>query len=297
MTSWSVAIYNHPTEQCLAIAQLADRLGLDTLWVGEHLFTPQHYDSSHPYRPHADPPVVAAANQFADMWVLMGAVLASTRRLRFATGVHVAPLRHPLLTARALTTAAELGPKRVILGLGAGWMQEEFDALGVPFEDRGSRLDESIALVRDALNGVTSFAGQHYAYDPLVVSENRVEIPIVIGGTSGRALRRAAAVADGWYGPTTVVLEGALRIRERLETLRREHGRGDEPFFYAVRINPHDPVTARAFAAEGFDQLVLEGEKIWPRDRAWTQAQKLAMLEQTIDDFGLRAELVTGSGP
>jgi alkanesulfonate monooxygenase SsuD/methylene tetrahydromethanopterin reductase-like flavin-dependent oxidoreductase (luciferase family) len=158
MTRWSVAIYNHPTEQCLAIAQLADRLGLDTLWVGEHLFTPQHYDSSHPYRPHADPPVVAAANHFADMWVLMGAVLASTRRLRFATGVHVAPLRHPLLTARALTTAAELGPKRVILGLGAGWMQEEFDALGVPFEDRGSRLDESIALLRDALDGVTSFA-------------------------------------------------------------------------------------------------------------------------------------------
>jgi probable F420-dependent oxidoreductase len=296
MGVWSVSIYNHPSDHCLEIAQRADQLGLDTLWVGEHLFTPQRYDSSHPYRPNQDPPVVASSNDFADMWVLMGAVLATTRKLRFATGVHVMPLRHPLLTARALATANELGRDRVILGVGAGWMREEFDALQVPFEDRGARLDEAMAVLRDALDGVTSFEGERFNHQALVVSAERVPVPIVIGGTSLRALRRAAQHGDGWYGPTTLKLEDCLRIREQLERLRQRYRTADRPFFYAVRVNPHDAQAAGSYAAEGFDQTVLEGEAIWPRTRVYGIEEKLDMLETTIDAFGLRGSLGVDRG-
>jgi probable F420-dependent oxidoreductase len=291
MGTWGISIYNHPSAHCLAIARRADALGFATLWVGEHLFTPQTYDSRHPYRPEQDPPVVRDANDFADMWVLMGAVLASTRQLKFALGVHVMPLRHPLLTARALTTAVELGPGRVILGVGAGWMREEFDALGVPFDERGPRLDEGITVLRGALDGVTSFEGEFFRYQPLVVSAQRVEVPIVIGGSTGRALRRAARVADGWYGPTTLDLDACCRIREELGRLRREYGTADRPFFMAVRITPPDPDTARRYEAEGFDQMVLDGESIWPAKRALTLEQKLEVLEETVDRFGLREQL------
>jgi len=291
MGTWGISIYNHPSPHSLAIARRADELGFNTIWVGEHLFTPQAYDSRHPYRPQQDPPVVRDANDFTDMWVLMGAVLASTRRLRFALGVHVMPLRHPLLTARALTTADELGPGRVILGVGAGWMREEFDALGVPFEERGPRLDEGIAVLRSALDGVTSFEGEFFRYKPLVVSAERVEVPIVIGGSTGRALRRAARVADGWYGPTTLDLDACCRIRQELGRLRNEYGTAQRPFFISVRITPHEPDTARRYDEEGFDHMVLDGESIWPTKRSLSLAQKLDVLEETVDRFGLRERL------
>jgi probable F420-dependent oxidoreductase len=295
MGTWGISIYNHPAPHCLAIARRADELGFDTVWVGEHLFTPQAYDSLHPYRPQQDPPVVRDANDFADMWVLMGAVLATTRRVKFALGVHVLPLRHPLLTARALTTGDELGAGRVILGVGAGWMREEFEALGVPFEERGPRLDEGIAVLRDALDGVTSFEGEFFRYRPLVVAAERVDVPIVIGGATPRALRRAARVADGWYGPTTLDVEACLRIRRELHRLRREHGASERPFFMAVRITPHDPDTARRYDEEGFDHMVLDGESIWPSTEAHTLTQKLERLEETVDRFGLRQRLLAGA--
>jgi alkanesulfonate monooxygenase SsuD/methylene tetrahydromethanopterin reductase-like flavin-dependent oxidoreductase (luciferase family) len=139
VTRWGISAYNHPTAHGMAIAQRA----------------------------------VASSNDFSDTFVFMGAVLATTRRLTFAAGVHVMPLRHPLLTARALTTAAEIGPGRIILGVGAGWMQEEFDALDVPFAERGPRLDEGMAVLRDALDGVTTFDGQFYRDAPSSSAPNR----------------------------------------------------------------------------------------------------------------------------
>jgi probable F420-dependent oxidoreductase len=291
MATWGVSIYNHPSPHCLAIAERAEELGFATVWVGEHLFTPQAYDSRHPYRPEQDPPVVRHANDFADMWVLMGAVLARTQRLKFALGVHVMPLRHPLLTARALTTACELGRGRVILGVGAGWMREEFDALGVPFEERGPRLDEGIAVLRDALDGVTSFEGEFFRYKPLVVSAEPTEMPIVVGGSTGLALRRAARAADGWYGPTTLDLDACCRIRDQLGRLRREYGTADRPFFMSVRVTPHDPDVAHRYEAQGFDHIVLDGESIWPTKRALSLDQKLEALEATVDRFQLRERL------
>jgi alkanesulfonate monooxygenase SsuD/methylene tetrahydromethanopterin reductase-like flavin-dependent oxidoreductase (luciferase family) len=239
--------------------------------------------------------VVRDANDFADMWVLMGAVLATTRRLKFALGIHVLPLRHPLLTARALTTGDELGSGRVILGVGAGWMREEFDALGVRFEERGPRLDEGIAVLRDALDGVTSFEGEFFQYRPLVVSAERVDVPIVIGGATPRALRRAARVADGWYGPTTLDVEACLRIRGELHRLRREYGTIERPFSMSVRVTPQDPDSARRYDREGFDQLVLDGESIWPTKRAFTLEEKLVALEETVDRFGLRQRLAVSA--
>ncbi len=296
MGTFGISIYNHPSAHCLAIAGRADELGFETIWAGEHLFTPQAYDSRHPYRPQQDPPVVRDRNDFADMWVLMGAVLASTRRLRFALGVHVMPLRHPLLTARAITTADELGRGRVILGLGAGWMREEFDALGVPFEERGPRLDEGIAVLRSALDGVTAFDGEFFRYRPLVVAAERVEVPIVIGGATGRALRRAARVADGWYGPTTLDLDTCLRIRAQLQRLRREYETDGRPFSLSVRVTPHDPECLWRYDEAGFDHMVLDGESIWPSTRSFTLEGKLEALEETVDRFGLRERLAR-AGP
>ena len=158
----------------------------------------------------------------------MGAV---TERVRFVTGIYVLPLRNPFAVAKTVGTAAVLTGGRVRLGIGMGWMREEFELLEQPFSRRGRRADEMLEVIQKLWTGeVVEHHGEFYDFEPLSMKPApRERIPIVVGGVSEPALRRAARLGDGWISDlhSTEELRG---IAGRLAALRAECGRGDEPF-------------------------------------------------------------------
>ena len=144
-------MFDYPLHDVVSIAVVAEQAGFDSLWLGEHILYPVGYESSHP--PVATQgverrSVIDGATNLNDVWVTMGALAVVTQRLQLVTGVHVLPLRHPLLTARASATMHDLSNGRFSLGIGVGWLREEFEALGASFEDRGNRFEEGVALLR-----------------------------------------------------------------------------------------------------------------------------------------------------
>jgi probable F420-dependent oxidoreductase len=162
---------------------------------------------------------------------MTGALAAATERIRFATHVYVLPARNPFVVAKAVGTAACLSGNRVLLGVGAGWMREEFDQLEQPFARRGARMEEQIDVLRTLWRGgMVEHHGEFYDFDPLEMSPAPDRpVPILVGGQTEVALRRAARIGDGWLG-TQYPLDELRGYVERLQAYRREYGTDGRPF-------------------------------------------------------------------
>jgi probable F420-dependent oxidoreductase len=170
------------------IARAADRLGFHHLTCSEHVAVP---DTVEPIR----------GATYWDPLATFGYMAAVTSRIRFATNVLVLGYHHPLAIAKRYGTLDVVSRGRLILGLGVGSLEEEFDLLGAPFEGRGDRGDDAIQALRASLGRRTpSYQGSHYAYSDFVVDPHSVQekIPFWIGGRTRRSLRRAVTLADGW---------------------------------------------------------------------------------------------------
>lgn len=291
-----VSMFNYATDQELALGQLADELGFGSVWLADHVFTPAVRDSVHPYPAQGRGKVIDLVNEFTSPIAMAAAIAASTRQIQVSLGVLIVPLRHPLLIARDLATIAQLAPGRIVLGGGAGWMEEEFDALGVPFKQRISRLEESVRIVRAAAaGGDFEFSGKRFEFPPLAIVNEPVEIPVILGGSSEPALRRAALLGDGWYSPGGVEVERALEIREQIERIRAEAGSegvAAPSFRYVVRVNPFSPESAERFRAEGIDDLVLDGEHVFKGLGKSSFAEKEAALRRAAGEFGVASAAI-----
>jgi probable F420-dependent oxidoreductase len=172
-----------------------------------------------------------AETPWPDVWVTTGALAAVTERITFSTHVYVLPSRNPFVVAKAVGTAAYLSGGRVVLGVGAGWMREEFTQLGQPFDRRGARMEEQIAVLRTLWRGgMVEHHGEFYDFDRLEMSPAPpAPVPVLIGGHTDLALRRAARIGDGWMG----VYYGLDELRgylDRLAAYRREYGTDGRPF-------------------------------------------------------------------
>ncbi|MDT0202699.1 TIGR03619 family F420-dependent LLM class oxidoreductase [Nocardioides sp. AE5] len=275
-----LSAYNLSAPDVLALAQDADAAGFDILWLGEHILAPKGYETSHPRSsaafqqhsfPHADPSV-----KLVDPLVTLGAAGAVTNQIHLATGVFVAPLRHPLMVARTVATAQEVCGGRLVLGLGAGWLEEEFAALDVPFKGRFRRLEEGVEILRDALaGGWVERDSADYAFAPVQITQAPVPVPVVMGGNSPAAIRRAVRMADGWFSSGTPTLEEALALRELLRSESEAAGR-TTPLRTWFRVPGADPVNLSRWADEGFEDVVVWANQVWPEaatDRAAVIAQ------------------------
>ena len=217
------------TVDVLALVPILDEAGFDGVITADHLIYPRHLTS--PYPDGSDRPPWQPQTPWPDSWVMIGAMAAITTRLRFTNAVYVAPSRPLLEVAKQVATAAVISQGRVALTVGAGWMREEFELLGQSFENRGKRLNEMIPALRALWQGGwVSWDGEHYQVPELMLEPHPpAPVPIMCGGESEAALRRAARLCDGWVG-TAYTLDAAVPYVERLHALRREYGRGDEPF-------------------------------------------------------------------
>ena len=146
MKFWQALSFSDPT-QLTEIAKIAEEVGFEGVMVSDHIFYPEKLESSYPYSPDGKPAFVPNA-AFPECWSTITAMAAVTTQLRFSTMVYILPLRDPITVAKVTSTAAVLSNNRVALGVGAGWIKEEFDQFGIDFHKRGKLLDESIDVLR-----------------------------------------------------------------------------------------------------------------------------------------------------
>jgi len=212
------------------IAAAAEEAGFDSVAVSDHVVYPARLESRYPYTPDGVP-LFSPDEDWPDPWVAVGAMSAVTTRLRFLTNVYVLPLRNPFVVAKAVGTAAYLSRGRVGLGIGAGWMAEEFELMGQPFARRGKRMDEMVEVVRTLWRGgMVEHHGEFYDFDPVEMRPAPpAPVPIYVGGHSEIAMRRAATLGDGWLGMYYSVEELEQHCRT-LERAREDAGTADRPF-------------------------------------------------------------------
>ncbi len=229
MKFWNALAFAEPVE-AIELAVTSEGSGYDGITVPEHLFYPAKLESKYPYSPDGTPQFTEDS-PWPDPWVLIGAMAARTQTIRFTTNVYVAPLRDLFTVAKSVSTAAVIAQGRVALGVGAGWMREEFEQTGQDYDTRGKRLNEMIPALRKLWTGDwAEFHGTYYDFGPVKMAPVPSEpIPIWVGGHSNAAFKRAAELADGWMGiyyTTDEAEETIGRLKKRLT----DAGRGDEPF-------------------------------------------------------------------
>ncbi|WP_433508249.1 LLM class F420-dependent oxidoreductase [Pseudonocardia halophobica] len=260
-----------------AVAVAAETCGFATLWSGEHVVMVERGSSRYPYSADGRIAVPAAAD-WIDPLIGLSFAAAATSTIRVATGVLLLPEHNPVLVAKQAATLDSLSGGRLTLGVGVGWSREEFDALGVPFARRGARTDEYVAAMRTVWrDDVASFTGEFVRFDSVRVNPKPVRdrtIPIVFGGNSDAALRRVAAVGDGWYG---FYLDDVGHVAERVEFLQatcREAGRDLAELRLAVALRSPEVDDAARLADLGVDELVVvEGPPADPQDAGgWVSA-------------------------
>ena len=209
----------------LSLARAGERLGLHSAMAADHIVFPVESQSTYPYTVDGKHPSVGDA---LDVLTILGIVAGATERLRLVTSVLVLPYRNPVLTAKMVASLDVLSGGRVTLGVGAGWLREEFEALNSPaFDARGAVTDEWLAIFKQLWSqSPASFDGRFYRYsdircEPFPVQ--RPHPPIWVGGHSRAALRRAARHGDGWH-PVGAIAASPLppqEMRAHLDTLRR----------------------------------------------------------------------------
>ncbi|HTF34240.1 MAG TPA: TIGR03619 family F420-dependent LLM class oxidoreductase [Myxococcota bacterium] len=249
----------------LPVAREAERLGFESVWMPEHLVFPLAMSGSpHPRAQHPPvPPTTPVFDAFAWLSFLAG----KTERIRLGTSVYLLGLRHPFAAARAIQTLDVVSRGRAEIGIGAGWLREEWTAAGLDPSTRGRRLDEGLAVCKRLwVEPVIEHHGEFFDFGPVAFEPKTVQKPwppIHVGGESPSALRRAARHGDGWLGlfHTPESIKAPLaRIRE----LRMEFGRSEKSFAVTTggRISSCDDV--RDWEEAGVDRVIVTA---WVRSR------------------------------
>lgn len=232
----------------LPVARAAEEHGWDSIAVPDSVFFPEQVSVPYPYVAGGER-FWTAETPYVDPWVAIPAMAAVTSRIRLYTSVLKLPIRHPLLVAKTVGSAAVLSGNRVGLGVGLSWIPEEFTWCQTDFASRGERVDEAIEILRGLLRGgMFEWHGKHYDFGRLAMSPAPTEpVPIYIGGHTEKALQRAARLGDGWTAAMITRTETA-RIVGRLRELREQLGRSSTPF--EVQVSSID-----SFDVDGYQRL------------------------------------------
>lgn len=242
-------------------ARAAEDAGLDSIWTGELVLLPDPRTPDSPEPPEAP---------YLDPFAALSFMAAATSRIRLGAGVAIAPFRHPADLAKLAASADVLSGGRLELGIGAGYLRAQFDALGVEYSQRGARTDEAIDAARALwTQDHPRYAGRHYRFERVNAYPRPARAcgpPIIVGGHSTGALRRAVERGDGWYG-WKVSVEQMARVREAMARIAAQTERPPRLGELRIIVTPPDaptPAEVEAYAAAEVDELVPE----LPRDES-----------------------------
>ncbi len=281
MKFWQAVSFMEP-DQLVGVAQAAEEAGFHGLLLADHLFFPAKLGSKYPYSEDGAP-MFDGRTPFPDPWTTIASMAAVTKRLHFATFVFILPLRHPIELAKSLGTLSLLSGGRVALGAGAGWIREEFDALGVDFHTRGKRMDEMVVAMRKLWSGeVVEHHGRFFDFAPLQMSPAPGrEVPIWFGGLSDVAMKRAVTLGDGWLGIGNTPVE-ASQILAKLRALRSQGERASKPFETIIPlVTPLEPETLQRLEAQG-----MTGANSFPFSFTLGPSSTLAQKREQMLRFG-----------
>jgi probable F420-dependent oxidoreductase len=265
-------------EGAVAIATRAEEVGFESLWTVEHVVVPGGYVSRYPYDPSGRMPGGEDA-PIPDPLVWLAYVAARTGRIVLGTGMLILPQRSPVVLAKEAATLSVLCRGRLVLGVGLGWLREEFEAIGVPFAERGRRTDEWITAMRALWSeDQPSFHGEHVHFEDarLWPKPTGRSIPIVIGGHSEAAARRAGRIGDGFFPGTS----GPDQLAPLLNVMRRsaEQASRDPDTIEVTAGGSLDPATLQRFATLGVSRIVT-------RPRGAELDQVLEGLKRSAETF------------
>lgn len=239
-----------------------ERAGFESLWVSDHIVMTDHVRSRYPYS--ADGKVTWPSDTpYFDALVALAAIATATQRATIGTAVLVLPLRHPVVLAKQAASIDVLSGGRLVLGVGVGWLAEEFDALGVPFDTRGARFVEWMELLRSCWTGKPrAYEGEHFSLPPGVCSvpSPTRPVPLLVGGGSKIALRRAGSIGDGWLAHQSATALDVTELRAGISAARtaaRSVGREPSALWTTLRII--DAATRVEVVAEALPLLADAG--------------------------------------
>jgi len=240
-----------------ALGQLAEEHGFESVWTVEHVVVPAGYESEYPYSPTGKMPG-PEESPIPDPLVWLTHVGAHTKRIKLATGVLILPQRNPVVLAKEVATLDLLSGGRALLGVGVGWLREEFDAIGVPFDERGPRTDESIEALRALWTQEdSSFHGRFYDFERVKSYPKPAQgsVPIVIGGHTKPAARRAGRLGDGFF-PARTSPEELKDLLDEMSRAAKDAGRDPD----AIEITAGGALDVdgiKAFADLGVSRIIV----------------------------------------
>lgn len=232
------------------VARLAERLGYDSLWAGEHVVVPS---------PRVDPSPMEPDEPILDPLVALAHLAGHTEHVRLGTGVIILPQRNPLVLAKQAASLDVVSGGRLVLGIGVAYLEPEMTAIGVPMEARGARSDEYLAAMRSLWEDeAPAHHGRFVDFEGVDAHPRPLQrpLPVVVGGHTAAAFRRAARHADGWYG----FLVGLRAMAEHRDALREAAEQAGRERALHVSVSPSrrlDPETVGAYGELGVDRLIV----------------------------------------
>jgi len=247
-----------------ALAVAAEEHGVESVWTVEHVVVPADYESTYPYSKDGRMPG-GDASPIPDPLIWLTWVGAHSRRLLLGTGVLILPQRNPAILAKEVATLDQLSGGRVQLGIGVGWLREEFDALGVAFERRGARTDEYVAALRELWSAAEpTFHGEFVDFDRALSHPKPLNgtVPIVVGGHTPIAARRAGRLGDGFFPAEHRELSSLL---DEMRSAAVAAGRDPD----AIEVTtgaPRDAAEWERLSSLGVDRIVVPPPALTPDD-------------------------------
>ena len=244
-------------EHAVALAQLAEENGFDTLWTVEHVVVPAGYESQYPYSRDGRMPG-GEDIPIPDPLVWLTWVGAVTTRIKLATGVVILPQRNPVVLAKEVATLDALSGGRVVLGVGVGWLEEEFDAIGVPFAERGARTDDYVHALRALWSQAEpTYHGRFVDFERAksYPKPARGSVPIVVGGHTKAAARRAGRLGDGFF-PARATPDELTMLLDEMGRAAKDAGR-DADAIEITAGGAMDVERVKKYADLGVQRLVI----------------------------------------
>lgn len=267
-------------------AETAEQAGFHSIWAPEHIVLLDQYASKYPYSPDGKFPSPTMQVEILDPFAALTFIAAQTKTIRVGTGICLVPERNPLTTAKEVATLDKLSGGRFDFGVGVGWLEEEFTALGVPWARRAARTREYLQVMKKLwTEEETSFEGEFCSFPSIRSYPKPVQKPhppIIFGGESEPALKRVGEVGDGWFGMNVSVDEAPAKIG-RIKDYARAAGRDPDALQFAISPGMGTPLTRddikRAQDA-GVGQLIVG---LFPADRRAVKDDIARLAEQVVE--------------